>query len=168
MRINLEVRVNTGRRTQRIDGRPLQKLDVIVSRRTERVKREIGRAEQESLKDLDTTAAAQTSGSYSLKQLAKMGHPYAKRHPQPGLPPEILNIQGGSLVEDWRTEEGTWRTSGKTGVLKSSLSNQNPAWQWLKGTTVMVRRSVRQAILGQVLPRRRQRLRQAIRKGTRR
>ena len=45
-----------------------------------------------------------SSGPLSQRQITKMGHGYAKAHPDPPLPASIINEQTGEFKEGWRIE----------------------------------------------------------------
>lgn len=78
-----------------------------------------------------------SSGTYSLGQLAAMGHPYAK--PVATLPPHIINVQSGSFLRHWRIE---W-----TGPLSVRVINDDPKVPLLKsGKGAMVVRTIEEEL----------------------
>lgn len=77
------------------------------------------RAETESVKEAQKIAISLSKGAYSSLELARMGHPYAKRRPRPPADPGIINKQTGQFLGGWRRKTGNW--SG--GTLFSSAFN---------------------------------------------
>ena len=70
---------------------------------------------------------------YTLADLAKMDHPYAKRHPKiqvhPGLPPKI-HIQSGDLVKslDTHMKRGRGGLGGSHAVARVGFINNPPEY----------------------------------------
>lgn len=87
-----------------------------------------------------------SSGTRSLRQLAALDHPYAKRHGNATLPPHIINAQSGEFLRHWRIE---W-----TGPLSVRVINDDPKVRFLKpGTRFMVERPIEQELRAYARPR---------------
>lgn len=93
-----------------------------------------------TLSDGISEAVRLSSGPYSSKQLARMDHPYAKRHGQPLLQPEyIINTQSGVFRASW-TRSNVFQ-SGDT--YWGFLSNYSGVADFLaKGTRFMFARPI--------------------------
>lgn len=69
---------------------------------------------------------------HSLKELADMGHPYAKRDPQnPHDPPETVHVQDGALISGLRATKPT----GSSGGVSAKVVNDDPVDVWVQGGT---------------------------------
>jgi hypothetical protein len=80
-------------------------------------------------------ARRQSSGPYSLVQLARMGHPYARRHGTALLPPGKINAQTGKFRASWRAD--------RLGPYKGRIINDNFVADFLQfGTDKMLPRPV--------------------------
>lgn len=105
-----------------------------------------------------------SSGPYSLADLRRMGHPYARRRPRPPLPPGVINVQSGLFRRSWHVEAHL-----RGARMEVSIENRAPYARYLlEGTRRMIprpyeealRRELRAAIprilagaLGRLLPR---------------
>jgi hypothetical protein len=135
----------------------------------QQLKSELRSAHALTLITMRTTARKLSSGPYTLKELAKMGHPYAVRHGgkrkakaanAPYLAPQIVNAQSGAFRRDWISTLGSF---GDDGNLKSTLENDNPVAGYLDaGTKVMVRRPIKEEIMKRTAPQYRRNVEMAI------
>jgi len=84
-------------------------------------------------------AKRESSGPFSLDALARMDHPYAKRHGSPQLDPGRINIQSGDFYHDWNNSKpmaGDSKISGR-------IYNLNRVADFLKyGTRFMFARPI--------------------------
>lgn len=86
-----------------------------------------------------TKAMEWSSGPFSLAQLAKMDHPYAKRHGTPRLEAGIINTQTGAFKSDWATSLPTYDGS----TVSARLYNDNEKADFLQfGTPTMFARPI--------------------------
>lgn len=77
-----------------------------LRRRASLLERELIKAEAKNLDEAKNSAQADwSSGPYSSAQLARMGHPYSRRHPNPPQDPGIINIQTGRFISSWRVDQ---------------------------------------------------------------
>ena len=74
---------------------------------------------------------------FSLKQLADMGHPYARRNPRPPVKPWIINAQNRALHNAWATTYA--RTSDGA---RATVYNRAPYAKYMRGTRYMIERPV--------------------------
>jgi len=79
----------------------LRALGTYFRRVATRIGPEVAHAVQETLDDLQETAQDLSSGPRSAAELARLDHPYARRHPGPQLDPTEINIQHGDFVSAW-------------------------------------------------------------------
>lgn len=93
-----------------------KELAVYLSRMARKIPEICQRAARETAEDLLEEARRMSSGTYSLRLLRQMGHPYAKRHvlnrkwgarrkSAPGIPygdPAIINEQTGAFKRAWK------------------------------------------------------------------
>lgn len=80
-----------------------------------------------------------SSGPYSLAQLAKMDHPYARRHATPLLDPATINVQTGTFRRHW-AYQAPYETS--TGIKGSVYNDAEIADTLMSGTWLMHRRPI--------------------------
>lgn len=85
---------------------------------------------EKSSGELFAQLVVNSSGSYSLKELRKMDHPYARRHGRPRLAPGIINQQTGVFQSSWRQE-----TSSSNGAMITTLWNADPKAGYLEQKT---------------------------------
>lgn len=88
----------------------------------------VTRIEQENLRDVQTVAEKRSSGGYSLASLARMDHPYARRHGIPLEEPGIINVQSGVFRRSW-TSFGPYSVNDK---LISRVANLDPKANYLE------------------------------------
>ncbi len=90
-------------------------------------------------------AIKRSSGPYSMADLRKRDHPYAKRHGSPKLDPSRINVQSGAFRESWyavRTPKGR------------AIINENKVADYLVlGTETMFARPIDKAIEGDIVDR---------------
>lgn len=126
-----------------------------------RLRTALAAAEMETAKDARRLAILYSSGSTSLADLRKLGHPYSLRAPQPGLfPSQFVNRQGGLFIADWQNP--TQVTVG--GVLYTSVINVDPVVEFLEGTSKMVSRPIGSQVISDLRVLRRKRLQAAVKK----
>lgn len=131
----------------------------VLQQRARSIERAALKAERQALAEANKVAMSLSEGPYSLQVLAKMGHPYAKRAPNPPMHPGIINIQSGKFRDNW-TAEGPFSTGN--GV-RCRLRNATPYAKYLdQGTSKMIRRPIRQLIVMRIRARHRENLRKAI------
>lgn len=136
----------------------------ILQGKSVKIKENLRRAEKENLQDLYQAAQRATAGPFSLKLLAKMGHPYAKRNPAPPDDPGIANFQTGRLNKGWRKVLGTWQG----GQMVSRIHNVAPEATFFdendspSGTKRMIARPTQALLKRQGVKRRTERLKRAI------
>lgn len=86
---------------------------------------------------LDRIAEVAGVRRYSLRELAKMGHPFSRVHGGGGFNPALVSRQSGDFFEGFKTRPPTT----KNGVTSIALINDDPKAEWLrKGTGTMVAR----------------------------
>ncbi len=139
-------------------------VQAVVKRNDLRV-RNLKRQMQRASKDVEKLVhekALEYSGltDHSLTQLAKMGHPYSKRHPKPPHDPAYLHAQSGNLRKSW---ELTVEFHGSDYVL--TLRNKAEYFKWLEGgTKKMIRRPILEAISASTIKPIRERNKEALNK----
>ncbi len=108
----------------------------------QRMDRQVGSAVESGLQGvLDrglAIARQESSGPYSLAELARMDYPYARRHGSPLLDAAKINKQKGEFA-------GSWFTAGKFGAGGGSgqIINDDPKADMLEaGTRVMFPRRI--------------------------
>jgi len=119
----------------------------------------VRRAEQESLAEGVNLARQYSMGPYSLRMLARMGHPYARRRPRPPMHPGIINLQSGAFIGAWRVE----MQQAQAGGLRTAAVNMADYSGFLDtGTRLMIRRPLVSLVRHNLQPARRRRLSAAI------
>lgn len=124
-------------------------------------------AERQSLRDALQTARALSHGPYKLDELAKMDHPYAKRHKgaHPLLAVQdaaIANMQSEDMAQGWR-KQGP-QAQGNT--LVGTVYNNTPEAAYFSmdshpnGTKYMIARPLQLLLLDAIEPARLHRLQQ--------
>lgn len=121
--------------------------------------RKLMTAERQTRDETLEAADRQSAGPYSQAELTKAGHPYARRAPQSGYDPAVINRGKGVFRASWKA---SGPTSGAGGVV-TRIWNTDPNAKYLLGTKAMIERPVRQAILKAVQPGRVKRLKKAFR-----
>lgn len=119
-------------------------------RRVEALRREIKRdcqlAVSRTLREAERKAKQWSSGGFSPRTLAKMDHPYARRHGEFGsgtLDPATINAQTGEFRASWETSLPHFSDRQITG----RLSNQDPKADFLQyGTEFMVVRPIKERL----------------------
>lgn len=125
-----------------------------------RLEYELRRAEQETLDQALSLAVRYSSGTESLAQLQKAGHPYARRRGAPGRDPSVINAQSGAFRAAWRAEGPYERGVGR---LVCSVLNDDPKTALLaKGTRWMFARPLPERVLFEVAQGRMDRLSRAV------
>lgn len=108
------------------------------------VRRELVWAADRALRGALGDAKALSSGPFTLAQLRKMGHPYARRAPG-ALDPAVINVQSGRFRQDWQADVPRMGDPGD--VVRGRISNQSPVADYLQyGTRYMVARPVGLAV----------------------
>ncbi len=75
---------------------------------------------------------------FSLRDLRKMGHPYAVRAPRPPVRAHILNRQNGRLYQAWRVSVVRPNTDRVT----ATVYNTAPYSRYMLGTRYMIPRPI--------------------------
>lgn len=143
----------------------IEQLTVHLDRITDRLTDAIVRAERETINDAWAEAARLSLGPLSTAWLAKAGHPYAKRAPRRvgAEYPQMINMQTERFASSWRVEAPRAERSGSDVVIRSAVTNNTPYARYLdRGTSLMIRRPFRAAILRKVNRTRKRRLLVAI------
>lgn len=73
------------------------------------MQKEVRASEKRVLRYALDRARQMSSGPYSARQLAQMGHPYARRRPRPPADPAVLNVSQRRGTENLREQ---WRVRG--------------------------------------------------------
>lgn len=96
-------------------------------------------AERESAQEALRIARQLSSGPLTTAHLRRMGHPYAKRRPNPAIDAAIINVQTGRFRDAWRII-GPRKTSAG---LRTRLVNDSPYAGFLaSGTATMIERPI--------------------------
>lgn len=90
------------------------------------------KALMETAYEMNDVAYDLSSGSYSLAQLAAMGHPYSKRHGGVGVPygdPAVINKQSGKFRSGWQVEY----RANPGGIPTANIVNTDPKAEEVTG-----------------------------------
>lgn len=100
-----------------------------------------------SVRDLVRIARKWSDGRLSLKDLRRMGHPYARRHGTPRLNPAMINRQTGAFYNAWEPDP-------QADEWTAAIHNTDPkAELYLQpGTSRMFARPVDAEILAEAAP----------------
>ena len=129
---------------------------------TKAIQAKVREAEKENLREGRKIAQKISSGDISSESLARMGHPYAKRDPNPPQMAAIINRQSGKFWRSWSARLGTWQAD----KMVSYLVNSAPYAGYLdKGTQLMIERPFRELIIKELSPIRKARLEKAVKDG---
>lgn len=128
-----------------------------LTRKAKEIERRVRAAEAESAKEALAIARAYSSGSFSTRELAAMGHPYARRAPRPPGNPAVINVQTGEFRAAWRVV--------RAGDVTRLVNDSKLAPLFSRGTTVMIRRPIARAVAQAIRQAREKRLRAAVRAG---
>jgi hypothetical protein len=80
-----------------------------------------------------------SSGPFSMVELAKKDHPYARRHGSPRLDPSVINVQSGVFRQSWFTSLPTMAQS----KVSARLVNDSEVADFLQyGTRKMFARPI--------------------------
>lgn len=96
--------------------------------------------------DAVAKAKRYSSGPVKQKELRKRDHPFARRHPGPLLPPDIINEQTGDFKEDWK---GTGPTKSASGF-DLQVRNDNPVTEFFGGTRFMWERPIEDRLRNEI------------------
>lgn len=103
------------------------------------VKRDAQLAVSRTLTKAKAEARRESSGTFSLKELARKDYPYARRHPSPLLDPARINVQSGEFREHWNTS----LPQAGDSIVSGRLYNLSRTADFLDGgTRYMVRRPI--------------------------
>lgn len=97
---------------------------------------------------------------FSLQQLRKMGHPYAKRDPRPPVKAHIINRQSGTFYASWQM-----RVLKNSEGIYASVYNSAPWARYMVGTKKMIARPILDEALFRTQDRRRKNLQNARKRG---
>lgn len=137
---------------------------VELMRRAALVKANLRDAEGATLRQAQARAKLSSSGPFRQAALDRMGHPYAKRAPNPPLPPSVINVQSGRFRTGFRRRLGRWTN----GNLSSTLTNVAPEAKFVLapgGTRYMIERPLRRWLIADIRAGRKARLKQALKRG---
>ena len=135
----------------------LAQAAAVLQRKAEATVREVRRANEVASYEALQEARKLSSGPFSSRQLAAMGHPYARRRPRPPLPAHIINVQSGRFRR-------AWRIAGHGDALR--IENTDPKGRrFRRGTLRMIARPIAVAVAARVRAKRMQRAREAARRG---
>lgn len=110
-----------------------------LSQMADRLEEEMQGVVRQSAVELHSLSQAQSSGGLQPADLARMDHPFARRHGGPQLNPDFVNRQTGAFYAGWQIEDGADGYS-------ASVSNADPKAGLLEsGTWVMFARHPEQA-----------------------
>lgn len=127
----------------------IQQAADALRKKAEAVQQEARRAEEATAREALQIAQRYSSGPFSTRALAAMGHPYARRAPRPPGNPALVNRQSGRFRASWRVVR-----SGN----RLRLVNDAPYARYFndRGTRLMIRRPITRAV-GQAIRRSRER-----------
>jgi len=118
-------------------------------------------AESVTLREAHRAAIRASQGPYSAAMLRKMGHPYARRAPNPPGDPGIINRQSGDFALAWSMESP--RLQGNR--MRSAVRNPAHYAGYLdKGTRLMIDRPIRSIVEKSIQRRRMERIKRAIKR----
>jgi hypothetical protein len=122
--------------------RDLNSASTELKRFSQRLEKNIAKANLQTAKVGLRQAIKQSSGHVSAKQLAKEDHPYATRHGEPQRDAGTINIQSGAFLRDWHIQDGG---NARNGV---AIVNYNPIAKYLaEGTRKMFARPLEQVVV---------------------
>ena len=108
-------------------------------RKEQSLRNGIPRAEEQNLKDNVSVAKKLSLGPISTVELIILGHPYARRAPNPPQSAFIINYQKGIFYLSWTYYPPVWSQSGD---LVSELVNTAPYANFMRGTRLMIERPI--------------------------
>lgn len=86
---------------------------------------------------LDRVAQVAGIQRYTLRDLARMGHPFSRVNGGGGFNPGLVSRQSGAFFEGFKTRPPTTRN----GITSIALINDDPKAEWLRqGTSSMIDR----------------------------
>jgi len=95
-------------------------------------------------------ARRRSSGRYSLAELARMDHPYARRHGSPRLDASTINVQSGVFRSAWRSDDPR---AGEAPIAGRIFNDSAVADYLDNGTRTMFARPIGTAVEEAVRPR---------------
>lgn len=120
------------------------------------VARRAREAETENGREALRVARLLSSGPLTSRQLVMLGHPYAARAPRAGRP-AVINVQTGRFRAGWRLV----RQGNRTRIVNHSPLSRIFA----RGTRLMIRRPIAQAVAQTIRRGRERRLVGAVQQG---
>lgn len=137
-----------------------------LRRRARRIVTELAKAEAGTADIGVAIARDMSSGTFSTRQLAAMGSPYARRHGGMGVPhgdPGVINEQTGAFYRRWFPI----KDKRFTNVIFNAVVNDSPIAGYLKrGTRTMIDRPIEERVRAFLQPIRVRRIATAIKKAT--
>ena len=128
-----------------------------------RAKTAVQKAEQEALDEAMTTFLRNSSGTFTPRDLRAMDNPFARRHGEALLPPEIINEQSGDFKRNFNMAPVEIHDAGTRG----QVTNASESAHWLatggKGNSKMVERPVVDAVAREIRAARAKRTQSAYR-----
>jgi len=123
-------------------GNPRQ-IALALRRRALTLEAAVRESEKQAAEEGLKIARFLSSGLYTLERLARLGHPYATRSPDPPADPAVINSHTGVFFRGWKIRGP--RKSG--GTLTTRLVNDSPVAKFLlAGTSRMIPRPILKAI----------------------
>lgn len=125
-----------------------------LRKKAEALQQQVRAAEDASAREALSIARTYSSGPFSTRALAAMGHPYARRAPRPPGNPAVVNRQSGRFRAAWRIVRSGDRIR---------LVNDAPYARYFndRGTRLMIRRPITRAVAQAIRRSRERRLRGA-------
>lgn len=121
-----------------------EEFKVAMHKKADAIERNLKVAENASATQALQIFTTLSSGPYSLRQLALMGHPYAQRQAEghirlvTGLDPSVINVQTGQFRSSWIVI----RCHDVNGNLVTKIINTSPDAKWMLGTKKMKARRI--------------------------
>ena len=135
----------------------LERAAAALRKKAEEIQRRVRAAEQDSAREALAIARAYSSGPFSARQLAVLGHPYASRAPHPPGKPSVINRQTGAFRAGWRIV--------RAGDVTRVVNDSRLAPLFARGTRTMIRRPIARAVAQAIRQKREKRLRAAVKAG---
>jgi hypothetical protein len=131
-----------------------------LQKKADLLEKEIMAAERQTLTEARAEAIKLSSGRLTATDLARAGHPFARRAPDAAYDPSVINARTGLFKRSWIGILP--RVIG--GKIVTRLKNFSPEAKYMAGTKFMVPRTVGAEVKKRVQPRRLRRLRAAVKR----
>jgi hypothetical protein len=126
-----------------------------LRRKATAVQQQARSAEEATAREALALARKQSSGLVSSRELARMGHPYARRRPRPPGSPAVVNRQSGRFQAAWRVV----RTGDRLRLVNDA---RHARYLNDRGTRLMIRRPITRAVAQAIRRSRERRLRAGV------